>query len=260
MAQAQAQANSASILPYLVPLGNETGGLSADDINFLNGIDSQFVVHRWLWWSTENPFKEYRNKGATEPQWKAYTETESNTLENGYQVFLQNKTKDNHKINETFCARYNCTYNTKKLMAQGRNTEEENPDVPNIEKRRRPIARVSFCWCSLDPRTQNYVPFPSEVSKILEDALAKGLSRHEFVFQSQNWNADFVNRKLIYTNTGFAYTLGRYGSKLNVRYMSSSPQPQAQPQAGMQQPPPQQQQSQTDTIMRLVNSFIPGIQ
>lgn len=107
------------------------------------------------------------------PQWKLYNKEDGDHIEEGYQIFLRDKTKGNHPVNATFSVGYNKSYKAQYTKATHTLMIQYRTNSPTAF---RPAIRAVYAWFwnkSDDENVPIWEPYPLEISELLESALLR---------------------------------------------------------------------------------------
>lgn len=261
-------------VPYKVIIGGDCEGLNTNDRTFFNKIDPGLVCHRWLFWDNpqqENPFVSFSKDGGIKPKWRFYSPEDEKEIE---QLFKTNSNStEPFQFNSIFCARFNSMYNGSKVMIAGRCNDENNLSLAENSKRRRPIARASFCWCwdnSNGKGESNWVPYSMDISASLEEAFLSNKPEIDISVGAEKYTVNFtqgIQFKIEFTFK--KWKIKRFGTEICDYFMNDLGCGYAELEEVL--PPywdPQDKSflfsthlniSEVRTLNKLIDSYLPGI-
>ena len=216
---------SAGYVPYAVVLGGDIEGLTPEDREFLQRADPTMVGHKWYWWDNPggaDPFALFKQRAATNPMWTPYSPDDERRVEELYKI--NPASSDPQSINQIFCVRFDCTYESKdKIMIQGRNDDENNSGIPDGTKRRRPIIRTSFCWCWEQTEGKgDWKPYAPEITSSLEEAFIAQKPEVDIQLGQGMYTVNFTQMYQFNTSdTSRRCNIKRFGTKVTDTFLDN---------------------------------------
>lgn len=183
------------VFPYKLELGKDTSGVSPCSREVLSKLDPGSIVNKWYWWDSAAdvlPLSSFGSGTTTKPTWTSYAPADAKKLDQLYAT--DSKKAEFVPINKTFCVNFGGTHKGSPLILQGKLDEEENPDIPDDQKHRRPVLRAAYCWCYnslFDVGKTKWVPYPPETSALLEEMFIMGFREATVTVKNMRHTLDF---------------------------------------------------------------------